>query len=328
MADERYEWLDRDAAERLLRGKPVETADERARIEAARLAAALDSAADPGHRCGDGDLPGEAAAMAAYRKARADGAAAAGTSLTTVRVTRGARAGHHARAGRGVGFARPLRFGIAAALAGCAIGGVAVATGSGMLPSFGDDGPTPGTSVSAAATPGAVAPTSPHGDGTGNPSKSPGATGAPSFVPPGQGSASPTPGDPGPTTSGGPSGDGSATPGIEDPTQDADVYRKSVEACRDYRSGRIDPERRRRLEVAAKGPEQVERFCDELLGPGTRGGGTGDDGEDGGKNSGGSGDDRDSGDLDDVPDVSLTPPVSWSADPEASTTSTESAYAL
>ena len=42
MADERYEWLDKDAAERLLRGEPVEAADEHARTQAARLSRALD----------------------------------------------------------------------------------------------------------------------------------------------------------------------------------------------------------------------------------------------------------------------------------------------
>ncbi|QIP85013.1 hypothetical protein GLX30_14365 [Streptomyces sp. Tu 2975] len=309
MADERYEWLDRDAAERLLRGEPVEVADERARTEAARLAATLDSAArNPGYGYDDGELPGEAAAMAAFRKARAESTAAAGTSLGTVQVTRSRRG---ARPARGVGFARPVRFGIAAAFAGCAIGGVAVAAGSGVLPTFGDDRPTPASSVSAAATPGPLTSPSPSGGESGAVSRPPGTNRTTPGLPPVTGSATPSPGDADGSTPGLPAGDGAATPGGEDPSR-ADLYRRSVEACRDYRSGRLDADRKRRLESAAKGAERVERFCDALLGGGAGDGGSpggenGDDrekgdgdgkGQDGGKNSGGSGGDRDSGSSD------------------------------
>ncbi|MFD0430217.1 hypothetical protein ACFQ60_29920 [Streptomyces zhihengii] len=128
MADERYEWLDRDAAEQLLRGEPVRAADEHARVQAARLGAALRGAGAYRHRFDDGELPGEAAALAAFRKARGDAAAPAGDSIGTVTVTRGGVPV------RGLRFGRPLRFGIAAALAGCALGGVAVAAGTGVLP--------------------------------------------------------------------------------------------------------------------------------------------------------------------------------------------------
>ncbi|MEU1894815.1 hypothetical protein [Streptomyces pristinaespiralis] len=319
MADERYEWLGRDAAERLLRGEPVEVADERARTEAARLAAALDSAArNPGHGYDDGELPGEAAAMAAFRKARAE-SAAAGTSLGSVRVGR-------SRPSRGMGFARPVRFGIAAAFAGCAIGGVAVAAGSGVLPTFGDERPAPASSVSAAATPGPLTSPSSSGGDAGSSARPPGTTGTPPGLPPAPDSTTPSaPGDAGGSTPGLPAGDGAATPGGEDPSKNTDVYRKSVEACRDYRSGRIDPDRKRRLEAAAKGAERVERFCDELLGdgsgdagtPGGENGGEGDGREDGdgiggGKNSGGSGGDRDSDSSEGVPQlVPDTPQVSY-----------------
>ncbi|GGT11518.1 hypothetical protein GCM10010271_12880 [Streptomyces kurssanovii] len=329
MADERYEWLDRDAAERLLRGEPVEVADERARTEAARLAAALDSAGrNPGYGYDDGELPGEAAAMAAYRKARAESPAAAGTSLGTVRVT---RSGRGTRPARGVGFARPVRFGIAAAFAGCAIGGVAVAAGSGVLPTFGDDRPTPASSVSAAATPGPLTSPSPSGGDAGAAPPPTGATGTPPGLPPVTGSATPSPGDAGVSTPGLPAGDGAASPGGEDPSKNTDLYRRSVEACRDWRSGRIDPDRKRRLELAARGAERVERFCDELLGggagdggsPGGEGGNEGDDreegdgnGQDGGKNSGGSGGDSDSGTEDAPQLVPDTPQVSYSLVPD------------
>lgn len=42
MADERYQWLDQEAAERLLRGEPVDLADDLARSRAERLAEALE----------------------------------------------------------------------------------------------------------------------------------------------------------------------------------------------------------------------------------------------------------------------------------------------
>ncbi|MGW7464506.1 hypothetical protein ACWGJT_07325 [Streptomyces xantholiticus] len=336
MADERYEWLDRDAAERLLRGETVEAADERARTEAARLLAALESATDPGYRYDDGELPGEAAAMAAFRKARADVAASAGTSPGTVRVARADRTG------RGTGLVRPLRFGIAAALAGCAIGGVAVAAGSGVLPSFGDDGPAPASSVSAAATPEPVGSPTQSGGGTGSHSRSPGAAGTPPALPP-VGSATPSPADTGKATPGGPVDDGRATPGGDASARKGDLYRKTVEACRDYRSGRIAEDRKRTLEAAAKGATRVERFCDELLGSGSgdgavggagdadsSGGSGGDNGEgdndggDGDKDSGGSGDGDREADGDDLPQPPATPQVSWSLFPAPSATVTPS----
>ncbi|WP_455352574.1 hypothetical protein [Streptomyces sp. SYSU K217416] len=62
MADERYQWLDRRAAERLLRGEPVESADEQVREEAGRLSAALGRAAQAPQ---SGELPGEEAALRA-----------------------------------------------------------------------------------------------------------------------------------------------------------------------------------------------------------------------------------------------------------------------
>lgn len=47
MADERYQWLDQEAAERLLRGEPVDAVDDHARSRAERLAGALDAARVP-----------------------------------------------------------------------------------------------------------------------------------------------------------------------------------------------------------------------------------------------------------------------------------------
>ncbi|MFI1013744.1 hypothetical protein [Streptomyces sp. NPDC020965] len=78
MADERYDWLDKETAERLLRGEPVEAPDGHARVQVARLQEFLRDAGSPALRSDAGELPGEAAATAAFREARA-GRAAAGT---------------------------------------------------------------------------------------------------------------------------------------------------------------------------------------------------------------------------------------------------------
>lgn len=179
MADEQHEWLDKEAAEKMLRREPVDPSDGRPRHEAERLAAALDAVARTA-RPAAGELPGEAAALAAFRAARgpvprtaavsapADGARAARTTgaddvaesgmLAPVHIRpagSGAPAGAaDSRRPRPMRGSRPIRFGLVASLACCAIGGVAVAAGTGMLPGpFGRHTPTPASSVSAAASP-------------------------------------------------------------------------------------------------------------------------------------------------------------------------------
>ncbi|MEX0173242.1 hypothetical protein MRBLMG1_006006, partial [Streptomyces sp. LMG1-1-1.1] len=77
MADEGYQWLDQDAAEQLLRGEPVDAADDHARGQAERLSAALGAArAQAAAPVAGTELPGEAAALAAFRAATAARAAA------------------------------------------------------------------------------------------------------------------------------------------------------------------------------------------------------------------------------------------------------------
>ncbi|TXS56568.1 hypothetical protein [Streptomyces sp. t39] len=320
MADERYEWLDRDAAEQLLRGEPVGAADEHARAQAARLSAALRGAAAYRHRADDGELPGEAAALAAFRKARADTADPAGASLGTMTVTR-----DHAPA-RGLRFGRPLRFGIAAALAGCALGGVAVAAGTGVLPTpfHRDRTPAPASSVTSAATPGPLETKSPdgqRGDGfslppapVGPPPSPPAASGGPTQGSPGDGTAPATPEGPGRDEDTGPT-----TPGSS-PGKETDVRRRIVETCQAYRSGRIDAERRKRLEELADGPDGVKKFCDRVLAAGSSGDGWGDGGQGGDGSSGdgdrgsGGGDSRSGSGKD---GSGLVPPVSFRPAPEA-----------
>lgn len=175
MADEQYEWLDKGAAERLLRGEPVDPVGGHSCTDAERLVAALEAAARSA-RPATGELPGEAAALAAFRtatrsarartraNARTRGAVEQAGGLTGVEVLEPVRIGAvsvpHAPApsagagrGRSARWSRPVRFGLVASLAGCALGGVAVAAGAGMLPGpFGEHAPVPATSVSAAAT--------------------------------------------------------------------------------------------------------------------------------------------------------------------------------
>lgn len=303
MADEDYRWLDRDAAERLLSGESIDgttiddgTAtdgtDHHAREQAARLAKALAAlAADD--RAGSvvpadisSELPGEAAALAAFREARGPKARAASTRVgagETVRIGRSAVPPRPTR------WARPLRYGLAAVLAGCMVGGVAVAAGTGVLPSpFGDrEQPGPAASASSVASPEPLASPSEGASDTPDvepddvtttpedPSREPGSSAPP------QEAERPEDASKGGTA-------GTTQPGSGDPQREDEAkgwYRKVVSACRDYRSGELQGEKRRRLEEAAKGSRRVTEFCGRVLD-----GSSGSDREhNGGGSSGGNG---------------------------------------
>ncbi|MFJ2870928.1 hypothetical protein [Streptomyces sp. NPDC087298] len=307
MADEQYEWLDKGAAERLLRGEPVDPVGGHSCTDAERLVAALEAAARSA-RPATGELPGEAAALAAFRtatrsarartraNARTRGAVEQAGGPAGVEVLEPVRIGAvsvpHAPApsagagrGRSARWSRPVRFGLVASLAGCALGGVAVAAGAGMLPGpFGEHAPVPATSVSAAATPEEL--------GSGlteeeNPQPPPSATPGPGTSSPPARSATP-PGDPDPGGSGrtkehggdgrkpGGSTSGSTT-GSADGTRNGDLpgksgvtgsgewYAKALQACRAYRDGKLDDTSRRRLEALAKGARNLDRFCDRVI---------------------------------------------------------------
>ncbi|MEU3754536.1 hypothetical protein AB0H17_17470 [Streptomyces olivoreticuli] len=225
--DHRYEWLDDDAVERLLTPAQSPSADPEA--EAERRLAALLRSLTPAPQA----LPGEEAALAAFRAARAertsdahafaaasasegaataahglipgavpsvtdttgpaqisDDASAAAASTPTTRVTDPdpvVRIGVVDRA-RGL-FGRrwrPVKVAVAMAVAGCAIGGVAVAAGTGVLSApFGRTASEPeaGASVSALDDTGLATPLPPSGtpgaspspgkDGNSRPSGSP-----------------------------------------------------------------------------------------------------------------------------------------------------------
>ncbi|WP_028812237.1 hypothetical protein [Streptomyces flavidovirens] len=324
MADERYEWLDKDAAERLLRGEPVGPVGEHARAQAERLSAALDGVARAGHE--PGELPGEAAALAAFRKARA----ASPEAFSTVRIGR--------RAAVPVRWARPVRLGLAGALAGVALGGVAVAAGTGVLPSpFGSDtDPAPASSVSAAATPPPVVSGTTTAEPGDTDAPTPDSTGTPggAHQTPGDGkvetggthesSPAPDTGVP-PTHPARPDDDTSGTGDGGSGSDSADWYRKTAKACQDYREGKLAPDHERRLEAAAKGPDRVERFCDRVLdGPGdvddAGGGGDEDGGDKNGRNGGSDGSEDAPGDIRRiVPPISYAPPPSPTVEPSTTT---------
>ncbi|CAL9516067.1 hypothetical protein [Streptomyces sp. enrichment culture] len=326
MADERNEWLDHEAAERLLRGEPVDADDDYTRWQVERLAKALDSARDaaaPHPAAPSGELPGEAAALAAFRAAHSARAAktqvAAGSDLGSVRIGAALRP----RWARPGGWLRPARWGLAASVAGLAVGGVAVAAGTGVIPAFGGhDAPAPAVSAAAPGDPEAphepeVTPRGSHGHRTPADPASP-----PPLVSPGPSKGA---GDTGTAAPGGtPDGD-APSPGRTEPDWGRTVTRapdgtwpaRTTQACRDLRDGRLDAARRQQLELAAKG-SGVQRFCDQVLSGGARqsggtstgtgtGGGLPDTGTStgggstgGGTSAGGStgGGDRDSGDPD------------------------------
>ncbi|MFD3728362.1 hypothetical protein [Streptomyces sp. NPDC058671] len=292
MADERYQWLDQESAERLLRGEPVDAVDDHARAGAERLARALDTARTPAFpAAGNGELPGEAAALAAFREATAERASARAAATGGAPHARTL----HADLGR-VRLApvsaprrrwgRSVRYGLAAAVAAVTVGGVAVAAGTGVLPLV---GPAPASSVTAEETvdtlvskePGIredpeAPPTRPGADGEPTPGVSPSA--GTTIAPPtggadGHGTATTGPGTPKPRSTAG-TGKGSGGTGTDPGGTDvepggATSLAKTVKACRDYRTGRLDATGRKQLTSSLRGGESLRRYCDRILGGGT-----------------------------------------------------------
>ncbi|MFC8987154.1 hypothetical protein [Streptomyces sp. NPDC057115] len=287
MADEQNGWLDRETAERLLNGEPSAAADPVVREQAARLAAALGALADPPPPPGR-ELPGEAAALAAFRTARAGrperaGATAEdeGAAVTAVAdaglVRLGGPSGHPSGTARGPRRARYLRFGLAAALTAGMVGGAAYLAGTGTQtgPS-GDPVNDPGASVSASVPP--------PGPLVVSPSPPQGAEGAatPGGAPDGQrhdGAGSVPDG-----TRAGKDAGRSASPG-PDSTQPGgghgSGWKHVTAACRALRDGKeVGGPHRRRLDALAGGSARVGAFCKGVLaaadgGPARKGAGLG-----------------------------------------------------
>ncbi|MFI0570447.1 hypothetical protein [Streptomyces tendae] len=268
MADEQDKWLDRETAELLLRGEPLEGVDPASRDRAGRLVVALGALSAPPVPSGE-ELPGEAAALAAFRKVRAeraDGSARAAGALGHGGAPRPleagpVRIGRRGESARRPRRSRPLRLGLAAALTVGMIGGVAAAAGTGVLPTPFDRGePEPAATVSAAASPGRPsAPPSPL-EGV-------------------QGGAAPgsSPGAPDGGASGGTARDRGEAGSPDADDRDAggpDGRRSSLAAsCRKVRAGKeLDTAHRRALKEAAGGAARVVKYCGSLL-AGTDGGG-------------------------------------------------------
>ncbi|MEV8122949.1 hypothetical protein AB0P07_02305 [Streptomyces sp. NPDC085944] len=268
MADEQDKWLDRETAELLLRGEPLEgleSTDPATRDRAARLVAALGELSAPPAPTGE-ELPGEAAALAAFRKVRAERADAAADAPGTLGHGTASgpldagfvRIGPRGDGARRARRSRPLRLGLAAALTVGMVGGVAVAAGTGVLPTpFDGSEPEPAATVSAAASPDRpLGPPSPL-DGVQGGSR--------------PGAASGTPG--GDTAR---DGGGAEDRDADDRDSDGSDGRRSdlTAACRKVRDGRqLDAAHRRALKEAAGGASRVAKYCGSLL-AGT-GGGTG-----------------------------------------------------
>ena len=141
MADEQYRWLDRDAAERLLRGEPLAKPSTPSRPAtrpngSPRAALERPGRADPRRAP---ELPGEDAAVAAFRTARggsrtarAVSAGPDGRSRDEPTRRRGPRPHRRPppRAGRAA-WPRPARSGWSPRWPAAMLGGVAVAAGRG-----------------------------------------------------------------------------------------------------------------------------------------------------------------------------------------------------
>lgn len=312
MADERDRWLDKAAADRLLRGEPAAPgAEHRARARAERLRAALDALAEPPPVAAGGlpgELRGEAAAVAAFRargsmlqaelQTRAPDAELFGSADTVVEL--GPPAGPAARRSR---RGRPIRFALAAAVASVAVGGLAAAAGTGLLDRDARDtaGRVPAVSVSAGssstgsadggyASPFALPRTTvpPGGEGRSG-SPSPGSTpGAEGLAPTGPGGVGGAVGGTGgePSANGSTGGrdghdrslqggtDGATTDPRDGSDRDRDRESRTgpVELCRDYRAGRLDEAGREKLVRLAKGLLRIPRYCQVVLDVATGGG--------------------------------------------------------
>ncbi|MER7898517.1 hypothetical protein ABTX62_21020 [Streptomyces sp. NPDC096046] len=266
MADEQYRWLDGETAERLLSGEPPEAVEGAHRGEAERLARTLGALSVPPAPTSE-ELPGEAAAVAAFRKAREERADAV-TASTAPREQAPARTADAglvrigtARVGgpggvrrsRGI---RPAGLALAASLAVGTVGGVAVVAGTGVLGTpFGGDETDPGASVSAATTPPERLLVSP------SPTDSGRGEGVPGDDAPNN-SATGGAGDPGRNgTREDTTGKGGA-----DAREDRPDSREAIaRACRDLRDGkRLDDDRRRALRDAAGGT-RVWKYCKGVL---------------------------------------------------------------
>ncbi|MFE9477981.1 hypothetical protein ACFYNM_05175 [Streptomyces spororaveus] len=305
MADERNRWLDEAAAEKLLRGEPVEpvgpAAGQRARIEAARLRAALDALGGVnGPLPAGAEAPGEAAAVAAFRAARGGARPSAAPPVAAAYAEPLVDLGRVVVPAPARRRGRAVSFGLAAALASVAVGGLAAAAGAGLLERSRQDsaGPGPAMSVSAGENP---------APGIGSGAPSPGPKPTPTPLPSGSnptaatGAAQPPYTDgraatPGTGAGAGTSSGSSATAGSgkdlqggtaavggtgakdgdrdtfggggtggRDRDRDGETRLKVADLCQEFKAGRLDEARRDRLSRLANGLTRIPDYCKAVL---------------------------------------------------------------
>lgn len=303
MADERNRWLDQAAAERVLRGgQAVPGGDRSAREAEARLRAALDMLAGP-QPCAGVELPGEAAAVAAFRAARAGAGAqaasgasmasgapalsamsapaggdtspswnSAGSSPRSPRVHGPAQPPGAVRARRRAGGRRRRRpggrrGGRPAGPEHARLGG----SHTGGVPQRRREpdaarrhrGPDSGPAAAAHPFRGA--------DGV---QPTPGGGSTPGGLDSGalQGFGTGTGTGPDAASGGGADKDGEGTKGGKDALaggttslKDGQTRIKAVDLCEAYRSGEMTSDRRERLSKLAKGLARIPHFCEDLL---------------------------------------------------------------
>ncbi|MBO8186803.1 hypothetical protein [Streptomyces spirodelae] len=258
------------------------------------------------------ELPGEAAALDAFRAARVGAPrGVSGAAPVSPLGGGGAPGGARSRA-RHLLTGRPLRAGFAVALAGCALGGVAVAAGTGMLPTPFSNGDAPSVSVSPGGTSQGKTPAS---GGASSDGETPGSDGKGDRHS-GAGQAGGHDGD-GKGGDGDKSRDGSRDladsggagrdkndkddkdrdngkqPGSGRHLDDSQKDAIATALCKAYAADKLDADDRRKLERAAGGRTVVRKFCAQHGNAGSgdggsRGGASGGGGQ-GSGDSGGSG---------------------------------------
>lgn len=263
--DEQDMWLDRETAERLLRGEPPhpagpdtgtgtgaggdEDADAGADAVAERLARTLAALHVPLRP--DLETPGEQAALAAFRAARPAAAHVPdGTEDAEGPVVLGlVRGGRHAARGAAQPSGhRPLvRLGLSAVLAAGMLGGVAAAATGVLRTPFGEADPAPATSAT--------------GPMSGEPFASPSEDGP---------SGSATAPDGGAATASGSQSAGATAdapwPGTAHDGHSAQWWSGVTSDCEDLRAGqRLSDAGRRTLDDAAGGASRVRDYCEAVL---------------------------------------------------------------
>ncbi|MBO8194020.1 hypothetical protein ITI46_20470 [Streptomyces oryzae] len=282
----------------------------------ARLAAALDElsatySAPPSTTAGSTpvELPGEAAALDAFRAAQVGAVRGGVPGAASAALGGGGAPGSARSRARNLLTGRPLRAGFAVALAGCALGGVAVAAGTGVLPTPFSSGDAPAATVSPATSPsgggsedGSGAEKTPGRDTAGDRHGGRGRSGGTETGDGGKGERQD--GSLDLADSGGAGGDKDGKhgkngnkstpdgklPGTDKPLDESQKEAIAAALCKGYAANKLEADDRRKLERAAGGRAVVRKFCAEHgnTGSGSDSGGSGQGGSSGG--SGGDGD--------------------------------------